>query len=161
MIDPLARKQARRALEQFLSGATTNRTYIQQYPYLGRYWLRHRDRALVALYTMTWNFYDDFEEHRLEGSFALPDEGRQLAARCLLFLATTLEYEWRIKDFMRIDWRTRIPFLRRRPAPAHATRLERTLREPAGDATLWPFYRASDYEAALAQCDEEVTAQKK
>lgn len=161
MIDPLARQQARRALERFLGGTTTNRAYIQQYPYLGRFWLRHRDRALVAIYEMTWNFYDDLEEHKLEGRFALPDEGLQLAARCVLFLATTLKYEWRTTRFMRIDWRARIPFLRRAPAPDHATRLERTLREPAGDATVWPFYRAIDYHAALAQCDEDGTTQKK
>jgi len=141
-------------LQRFVEGATTNRAYIQEYPYVGRFWRRHRDRALVALYTMTWNFYDDFEEHTLEGKFALPDEGLQLAARCLLFLATTLEYEWRTTSFNRIDWRERIPFLRRAPETDHATRLERFLREPEGNAAVWPFYRESDYREAIEQFSE-------
>jgi len=149
MVDPLARKHAQRALQRFVDCATTNREYIQEYPYVGRLWQRHRDRAVTAIYEMTWNFYDDFEDHKLEGPFALPEEGLQLAARCLLFLATTLEYEWRTTRFMRVNWRDRIPFLRRAPEANHEKRLKKILHEPAGEATVWPFYRETDYRAAL------------
>lgn len=49
---------------------------------------------------MLWRFYDDREEHRLshEGHLLTPD-GRAIFNRCVAFLRSDLEYEWRDDNF--------------------------------------------------------------
>ena len=69
-----------------MAGRLTNFDFEEQFPQSGS------DRVLAAIAEMVWFTYDDLKTHRLEGEYTLPDAGRKVLERCLLFLGTGLEY---------------------------------------------------------------------
>lgn len=146
MVNREARHLAALALRRFLDGQSTNREFDREFSAAVPVLERCPDRALRAIYGFCWNFYDDFEEHRLEGEWALEPPVRAIAERCLLFLASDCPYEWKKTKLIGLDWRRIfarfLPWMRWESDPLK--RFEAYLGEPAGEARCWPFYRAGD-----------------
>ena len=154
MIDRDTRLQAAKAVQRFLDGETNNEDYLSEYPsppMLGR---RGKDPAIRAVYEFSWNWYDDFHTHRLEGEYQLPQETRAIGRRCVLFLKSDLKYEWRKANFMwtGIHLPNILRLGRRHKPDTLDEKLAAHLAQPEGDASVWPFFRMSDYQAALITC---------
>jgi len=151
MVNREARDQAARALERFLKCETTNRVFESEYEEVATTWKRHTDRGIAAVYGFAWNLYDDFEEHKLEGAHELDQPVLQMAERCLLFLRSDCEYEWRKAKLIGLDWRRILsrflPWIQWEADPDK--RFEQFLAEPGGEASVWPFYRREDCAASL------------
>ncbi len=140
MIDRVARTCLAKNMRHLVSGQITNDEF--------------EDRALFgtadpAVYKVfmggPWLFYSDLSEHRLIGPLRVPRPARRELARCILFLASDLEYEWPVQttsawarfvigNLFTLGW------LGRR----HRRKLSAT-----GELDVWPFYRRADYELAL------------
>ena len=105
---------------------------------------RSEDEALVAIGDAGWSLYDDFFVYRLRGRRALNSEALDAVARCILFLDSDLPYEWpaRRPRLMSILW-TLLTF-------GTWLRKDRRRWEASGPYHVWPFYRESDYQRALA-----------
>lgn len=151
MIDREARMEAARAVRRFLDCVTNNEEYLSEYPSPPSFGRRGKDPAIRAIYEFTWNWCDDFDTHRLEGEHRLDEEARGIGWRCVLFLESDIEYEWRKVNFM---WTgihiLDILRLGRRHKPATLDeKLAAHLAQPEGDASVWPFFRNSDYRAVL------------
>jgi hypothetical protein len=153
MVSREAREQAARALRRFLDCETTNEEFDSECVHVGPIWNRSKDRAITAVYGFAWNLYDDFTEHKLEGAWELDEPVKEIAERCVLFLGSDYEYEWKKSEFIGIDWRR--VFSRFLPWVKWETdtlkRFETNLGEPAGDASVWPFYRTADFHDALSR----------
>ena len=150
MVDREVRDKAALALQRFLECETTNEEFDAEFTGLAATWKRHSDRAIAAVYGFAWNLYDDFEEHTLEGAYELDEPVLAMAGRCVRFLRSDLEYEWRKAKFIGLDWRriaARIlPWVHWEQDPMK--RFQAYLGEPSGDASVWPFYRREDNEAS-------------
>jgi hypothetical protein len=151
MVNREARDQAATALRRFLDGATTNEEFDSEYAHVAPVWKRGKDRAIAAVYGFAWNLYDDFTEHKLEGAWELDEPVKKIAERCVLFLRSDDEYEWKRSEFIGIDWRRIfsrfLPWIKWEEDTLK--RFEANLGEPEGDAQVWPFYRREDYEVSL------------
>jgi hypothetical protein len=151
MVHREARDQAAKALERFLQCETSNEEFDHEYTEIARTAKRQTDRALKAVYGFSWNLYDDFEEHKLDGAYELDEPVRAIAERCVVFLRSDYEYEWRKADFFGIDWRRMaarvLPWIRWEADPLK--RFELFMAEPTGEVSVWPFYRREDYVASL------------
>ncbi len=94
-----------------------------------------------------WLLYSDFTTTRYRGSHRLPRDTRRHIARWLMFLRSSLPYEWPLAS-----WRANLVWL-----PAHlltlglSARLRARKWRQSGDYCVWPFRRWSDYRAALRQ----------
>lgn len=98
-------------------------------------------------YNGAWPLYDDLHKHKLTGKWAIPVEGKPIAARYILFLKTDLEYEWPRKTGIKeVPWAFLGLFTL---GIASLIRNRIKTKGERGDKTVWPFYRRSDYEAAL------------
>lgn len=94
-----------------------------------------------------WPLYDDLHEHKLTGKWAIAEEGKPIAARYILFLKTDLEYEWPRKTGIKeVPWAFLGLF-----TFGVSTFLRNRIKAKGekGDKSVWPFYRHSDFEAAL------------
>lgn len=103
-----------------------------------------QDPALTAILGMVWCLYSDQFEHKLEGVHA-PDAGTlPMLCRCEAFLQTALPYEWSYTDFAPppgyLSWLVEA-------ALGHTSEGAEVPRDTQGDATLWPFYRVTDWHA--------------
>lgn len=142
MIDREARDTLAQAIRALGAGTISNDAFERRrQPALGS-----ADPAVAAIDREgAWQLYDDFQEHRLRGRYALTRGGRSEVARWVLFLKTDLPYEW--------------PLLR---GPglfllglANLLTLGIAGRGYAGwfgrqgDIDVWPFVRQADYAAAL------------
>src|SRR5437870_2940764 len=105
---------------------------------------RSEDAALVAIGDAGWSLYDDFFVYRLRGRRALNSETREAVARCILFLDSDLPYEWPVRrpSLKSILW-TFLTF-------GAWLRSDRRRWEASGPFHVWPSFRESDYERALA-----------
>lgn len=150
MVNREARRGAALALRRFLGGQSTNKEFDREFAAVAPELERGQDRALRAIYGFCWNLYDDFEEHRLEGDWALEPPVREIAERCLLFLGSGCSYEWKKTKFIGLDWRRILarflPWIKWEHDPLK--RFEAYLGEPEGEARFWPFYRECDYRQA-------------
>lgn len=137
MIDRLARDAAAHLTRQFRDGLLTNDDLEDQWPY------GSEDRALRAVASMLWRFYDDHRVHTLSNLH--PDTVAELN-RYAAFLDTDLCYEWSEDRFDTIDWKGIADRLTGGLIPALSKRVrsrtERTSSE--GDVSVWPFARAAD-----------------
>jgi hypothetical protein len=86
MVDRAKRLRAEQVLREFLQGTISNFDFEEQFPQSGP------DKALVAIANVVWFTYDDLSTHRLVNEHALSEAESEILARCLLFLATDLEY---------------------------------------------------------------------
>jgi hypothetical protein len=125
--------------------------------------------AIRAVYEFSWYWFDDLSTHKLDGVHALSSETRNLADRCVLFLQTGFEYEWKgfkfigaFTDFLAgicAQSSEIITLGLVEPPSLHPSALSfdkelaAWLNQPEGDAAVWPFYRLSDYESALLSAD--------
>jgi hypothetical protein len=146
MVTREARDKAAETLRQFLACETTNEEFDNEFAAISITWKRHTDRGIAAVYGFAWNLYDDFEEHTLEGAYELDPPVRAIAERCVQFLQSDCEYEWRRAKFIGLDWRRIfskfLPWIKWEADPVK--RFEQFMAEPAGDVTVWPFYCAED-----------------
>lgn len=125
-------------MRHFAAGRLTNR----QYESAANRLVASRDRAIASIWSVVWRFYDDLRVHRLAGKWRLPPESRRAVARAIVFLHTELPYEWPWLP----RWRLLINLL-----TLGVTAWLFPLTPSAGDRSVWPFFRRSDYEAALAR----------
>ena len=148
MVNREARDRAATALRRFLVCETTNKEFDREFTEISATWKRKKDRAITAVYGFAWNLYDDFEEHKLDGIWEPEDVVRQMAERCVRFLQTDLEYEWRRAEFIGLDWRRIfskfLHWIKWEADPRR--RFGQFMAESAGDVSVWPFYRRDDYE---------------
>ena len=102
------------------------------------------DEALVAIGAAGWSLYDDFFVYRLRGRRALKPQTLEAVARCILFLDSDLPYEWPARrptlKSLFLTFLTLGGWVRR----------DRRRWESSGPYHVWPFFRESDYQAALA-----------
>lgn len=144
MIDRAARDRAHRVLERFVNGITTCDEFESEFGDG-----KSTDRAIWAIETMAWNFYDDNRVGRLTGRQVLSAEGRERMERMLIFLRSDVEYRWPVDNFIRTGapcgllnvltfgwsgrrfWRRDAAFV----AQLHA----------AGDFSAWPFLSHEEY----------------
>lgn len=95
MVDEVARRSAADLVEKFRDGSLSNFDFEESWPLCDR-----RDRALRAIETMLWRFYDDGFEHKLtDEGHLLNSEGHDIFSRCAAFLRSNLEYEWPDDNF--------------------------------------------------------------
>jgi hypothetical protein len=138
MVDREARKQGAQLIQQFGAGIITNDDFDNDFP-------RSRtDPALGEIHDRLWLSWDDRFTHRLTDKYRLNQEGQALFQRCVLFLHSNLEYEWRrfrpagIKlIFFRM--------LHLQKAEVLEQQAVERLRE-FGELDVWPFRRREDYE---------------
>ncbi len=142
MIDRQARDRAAVVLEEFRSGRLTNFEFENA-------WGRLKttdDRAIRAIGSMIWHYYDDAVEHRLTGERALGSDAQDLFHRCINFLRTEYEYEWPVDNLATIE---RLPkgidaltlgVLSRWLKTRNADRAQQMTQ--AGDIRAWPFMRS-------------------
>jgi hypothetical protein len=151
MVDHPVRTEAVYALRRFIDCFITNDEYESEYPLpeiFGCKW--SDDRAIRAIYEFSWSWFDDFDSHRLEGKYALPDDFSHVAERCVLFLKTDCDYEWQEGKFIGSGLQpSRLITLglmtHRLPIDEQ---LAAHLDQPEGHAHVWPFFRLADYEIA-------------
>lgn len=148
MVDREARDKALHALKRFIACETTNDEYEGEYPLpelFGR--KESKDLAIKAVHTMSWNWFDDFHPHKLEGGYSLEPEVQQVADRCALFLGASYEYEWKEANFISTGFiQSAMTILGlSRSVPTVGERITSHLDQPEGDASVWPFFRIFDY----------------
>jgi hypothetical protein len=141
MIDRRGRTDVSELLRHLVAGQITNDEFEDRLP------TSSEDRAVNEVSEEAWHLYSDLWEHRLTGAERVPEEARQHVARWILFLQSELEFEWP-------EWSFGRRFL------SSATRLltfgvlgqeGRKHYQQAGDITVWPFLRRSDYDVALTK----------
>ena len=140
MIDRDARTTAAHLTRQFREGLLTNDDLEDQWPH------GSEDRALKAIASMLWRFYDDHRVHTLSNPH--PETVAELT-RYSAFLDTDLPYEWSEDRFDKINWigiADRLT-LGRVPALANILRSRARRLEAEGDVAVWPFVRESDITA--------------
>jgi len=156
MIDRQARTEALTALKRFLSCETTNDEYECEYPY-PRAWGKKAssDPAIKAIHGMSWNWFDDFNSHKLEREYELDSEVQAIADRCCQFLSSDCEYEWKETNFMKTGFtRSVLTTLGlTRTVPQIEEQIAHHLDQPEGDASVWPFFRNEDYVAAKSKLE--------
>lgn len=140
MIDRAARDAAALLIRRFRDGSLTNDALEDQWP------AKSDDRALTALASMVWRFYDDNRTHNLGNPH--PETVVELT-RYAAFLDTELPYEWSLDRFDTIDWRGLANCLTLGVIPALSNRVESQYQAilGEGDVAVWPFTRAADVPA--------------
>jgi hypothetical protein len=152
MVNHGARQAAAQLVRLFKDAAITNEQFENDWPYV------KEDRALLAIRSWLWRFYDDFKTHTLSGDLALSAEGRALFDRCELFLRSNLEYEWPVANFYGGDGIGLLPLIHSFGLflpfhfwlKIHYSRIQKALVR-SGDVAVWPFIRRSDYETMRCQ----------
>lgn len=122
MVDRRSRALAAAVLRDFIAGKITSAQLDDQYP------ASTADRGVHAIYVALAGYFDDFRELRLPETKVGVAEERQLA-RCVAFLESDVEYRWpRLRGvlgrFVRL--------LCRKPPDE-------------GEASVWPFFEASEF----------------
>ena len=144
MIDRQKRDVAAKLVRQFRDGEITSDDLESDWP------PRSEDKALEAVKSRVWAFYDDHRPRRMIGREAASPEERELLTRYAAFLDSPLPYEWSKSNFYGLggcgvlvilslgllwplDW-----WIKQRNA-----RTEAQLRQE-GDLDVWPFIRPED-----------------
>lgn len=145
-MDMAARQKASQLFRDFISGNISNDAFEDQIP------ITH-DRAIDAVWSTSWVFYDDFKEHKLEGRDRLPPDQKRACIRWLLFLQSDLLYEWPAIYLPGMDpvSRTR-PNFWRRLISSHKFLDESVVSDfiNAGHYPVWPFISVRDYKQAIS-----------
>lgn len=142
MINRQDRNSAASLVEQLRDGTLSNLDFEEQWPQ------RESDRALAAISSMLWHYYDDLFEHRLTEAYALTGEAREIFDRCALFLLSDLEYLWPRDDFFDVRVNNYGSVVLGLSDPCYdfpdcdpeGTGVD-------GDIAVWPFFR-------VAECDQ-------
>ncbi|BCS52267.1 hypothetical protein [Geobacter sp. SVR] len=143
MIDRKARDILAESYRHLITGQITNDEFEDRLKF-------SKDIAIHEIYYRgAWPLYDDLHEHKLTEAdgYAIPEESKSVAARFILFLKTDLEYEWPRKSGIKaFVWALFGVFTL--GVIAIIRKIIAATGEK-GDKDVWPFYRRSDYEAAL------------
>jgi len=93
MVDSLIRRQLSQHLRQLVTGRATNDQFDDWYC---EHYAHSADRAVQAISGFGYGLFssDLLWPYRLRGIHAVDKETRRTAARCVLFLRSSLEYEW-------------------------------------------------------------------
>lgn len=137
MIDRAARNKAAEVLRHFISGRIINYDFEKGMQ-------ASKDPALWAIEDSVWCFYDDFEKHKLDGKWALPQEVKKEMERWIIFLHSDNEYLWpKISH----------PGLRRFQHGFFSRLANRPEKEKifmaTGDYSVWPFFDRKKYDQAI------------
>ena len=143
MIDQAARRRLAEGIRHLANGRITNDEFEDQY---GRAAAASSDPAVRALFWQgAWMLYSDFTTTRYAGSQRLPRDTRKHIVRWILFLQSSLPYEWPLPAWWQnLAW-----------APVHlltlgfSARLRARQFRRSGEFSVWPFRRWTDYRAAL------------
>ena len=144
MIDQQKREVAAKLVRQFRDGEITSDDLESDWP------SRSDDKALGAIESRVWAFYDDHRPRRMVGREAASTEERELLTRYAAFLNSPLPYEWSKSNFYGlggcgimvilslgllwpVDW-----WIKRRNAREEFQLLLE------GDLDVWPFIRRSE-----------------
>ena len=141
MIDRTARTRLAEAIRSLAAGQITNDQFEELVSQ------KSADPAIREIFANgAWCLYSDTSEYRLAGRYRLPDGAKTEVARWVLFLGTDREYEWPS------TWRWRgllLLFLNLISLGFYGSLYRKHLRA-LGDWDVWPFFRRTDYEAAVA-----------
>lgn len=115
------------------------------------------DPIIKPMLELCWGLYDDTRNHRLVGSDELTKEALKIIARCILFLLSDKEYEWPYfntnNPLLRFSLKDLILSVLTLGHHYRNKREEHIISyyewQKTGDYNVWPFFRQSDYEAAL------------
>jgi len=142
MVDRAARDQFVELIRHLAAGQISNDEFEDRVP------RSQNDPAIGAVFwNGAWLLYDDLRQYKLVGKCRLPKEARREVARWVLFLESDLEYEWpRLLGVYRFPGYVLNVITLGAMGWMIRTQLHRR-----GDASVWPFMRCSDYEAALAK----------
>ena len=150
MIDREKRELAAALLRQFRDGQINSDELETAWP------AYKEDRALRAVESMVWAFYDDHFPRRMSGKQTATHEEYDALTRYAAFLDTQLPYEWPQSSFYRIGGLGILTILslgllwpvdrwiKRRNA-----QFEAELRA-AGDFDVWPFIKREDHDHSPA-----------
>ena len=144
MIDRQNRNLAATLVRKFRDGEITSDELETDWP------SGSDDKALEALGSRIWAFYDDHYPRRMTGREAATPEERKLLTRYAAFLDSPLPYEWSKSNFYGLGgcgclvfvslgllWPVDRWIKRRNAREEEELRLE-------GDLDVWPFIRAAD-----------------
>ena len=138
MVGTQARRRLGEGLRHLVASTLTNLDFDDT---LSDEWEESLDRGVSEVGYAAWLLYDDFVVHPLE----LTAQGRRDVARWILFIHSDLEFEWPHASAKLISWPQRI-WRRLAGAPKSEVHPAST---SDGDRRYWPFFRESDYLAAL------------
>jgi hypothetical protein len=139
------RAQAASLIRSYLAGSINNDELSDGFPH------DKSDPALQAIQRRLWFHFDDIRTHYCD--FRAHSAIEVLFRRCALFLDTPLEYEWPEL------WHHNLahPIVRILTGQLfHSKAIQKA--KSAGDYSVWPFLRNSDFEQARAEFAAEVTA---
>lgn len=141
MIDRNARNKLAEAMRALASGLITNDEFEDNHlPY------SNEDIAIFEVFSKgAWCLYSDFQEYRLAGIHRLEKETKHAVARWILFLKTDYPYEWPVPTRKQALLRLLANLLTLGMANRFFIRQFRAY----GESDVWPFFRRTDYEAAL------------
>ena len=137
MIDRQGRDKLAERLRHLVSGTISNYQFED-----GE--VRSSDPVISEIeFRLAWPTYDDMHEHKLTGSRAITQGCRLDFARAILFLKSDFPYEWKSQKGIRgfLNSIFRLVTFTRKPL----------LDITEGDLQVWPFFRKSDYKAALTK----------
>ena len=134
MINKSKRLYAKHLIEKFMACEITNDDYNDEFP------SDRNDPALEAIYCNVWPYYSENPTHKLDGKHALQPEARELFTRCVLFLATDLEYEWPAYKWISLKYSLMRLLRQSRRIDEQFERFKEH-----GDFEVWPFIRKDDY----------------
>ncbi len=139
MIDTESRRSAALLVRRFVAGQISNFEFEDTFP-------KSRDRALRAVESTMWCFYDDFQNHKLKGVWKLNDHARSAALRWIVFLYSTEDYVWPSISF---------PGIRPIKLSVFGKLLGRQRQQrhflESGDINFWPFLDSESYKQAKRQ----------
>ena len=140
MIDRVARDRLAEDLRHLIAGQITNDQYEDRADPTS-------DAAVHEVRLTAWKLYDDLHEHKLTGRYAPSPENKHLAAICIVFLKTDLEYEWPGEAGLAGCLIMPLSLL----TFGLAGKAWETARDEnsGGDRDVWPFFRRSDYDEAM------------
>jgi hypothetical protein len=136
MIDKEARKQAAEIVRHFITGQMTNFDFEETRP-------TSKDDVIWAIWQSLWCFYDDFSEHKLAGTWRLPQETKAEMTRWIMFLHGDEEYEWPAISWPGVRPLAHGFFSRLFKGPEREQKFMQ-----AGDYSVWPFISVKSYEQA-------------
>jgi hypothetical protein len=156
MVDRVARDKFAQLLRHLAAGNLTNGAY-EDAAHLILMDADRKDRALRAIYSRVWYFYDDTRVHLLRDKHALTDAGQHAVARWVLFLHCDFEYEWPIRSCISLsNCLLRLCTLGLAGVilnPLNERRMRRM-----GSWDLWPFIREVDCKRAASAAQRRPVA---
>jgi hypothetical protein len=134
---------ASKLIRRFLSGEITSDDLESDWP------SSKTDRAIEAVGSMVWHFYDDFRPRRMVGKQVALEEERVLLERYAAFLESNEPYVWPRTNFIRLGGLgLLVPLTLWLLKPidlwlkARNRRLDAEM-DAHGDWTVWPFQSRS------------------